>query len=603
MAGYENFQVDKNKFTSDKHQNSEKQFKNNKKDVYQTKGEGFDEQMNKWVAYWRLNLHRFAIDLGVKLYNFQKILLYLMDRFPMFMYIASRGTSKSFLIALYSILRCILYPNTIVVISASTKNQATLMMSQYVKYFYDEYPAIRNEIADLNYGLSRPECRFKNGSIINVVAPNDNARGHRTNILILEEFPLIKKDILDSVLRRFASTSRLPAFKLRADGKYKDYPQEPNRELYISSARYKSEWGWKKAKDYLKDMLKTKDDEEFYHGIFATDYNLPLADGIYDKLKIKKDMESADFDPIKWSMEMESMWFGENENSLFRFKDFSDNREMMKASYPNKHELFLNNKKKKPQPINKKIDEVNVISVDVAVTNKQDSDNTIISFISAKESSKGYVRRLKYVEGINGEKITEQALRIKQLWYDFNADYIVLDIRHCGIDLYDMLTKETYDSVRDIEYPAMICINDEGYKDRAYNKNGLPIIYAIAATQELNHNIAMTFNANVKLGKFKFLIDENDARNMFQEQDEKYIMKDIEERLEMEYPYIQTTLAINEIINTEMEVVSGKIKIKEVGGARKDRYSAISYGNYFISELEYKMMKQEDDEEGFVIVL
>lgn len=598
MAGYKNFQTDENKHVSDLTTKKDDLNQNNKKDIYKTKSEKFDAKAHKWISFWRANLHRFAQDMGIRLFTSQKIMLFLMDKFPMFMYIASRGTGKSFIIALYSILRCILYPDTIITIAASTKQQGILMISQYVKYFYDEYPLIANEIELINEGNQRPECKFKNTSKIIVVTPNDNARGHRTNVLVLEEFPLIKKDILDSVLKRFASTARKPAFTFKPE--YKDFPQEPNRELYISSARYKSEWGWETAKAYLKDMVKNKHD--YYHGIFATNYELPLDEGIYEREKIKRDMESSDFDPIKWSMEMDTMWFGENENSLFKFKDFENNRKIMQTVYPNEHHLFIG-KKKIPQPIKKRPNEINILAIDVAVTNKSDSDNTIIGLITAKETKKGYIRQLRYPEAINGEKITEQALRIKQSWHDFNVDYIVLDIRNCGLDLYGLLTKETYDPERNITYPAMICFNDDDYKDMAYEKDGLTNIFSIAATQDLNDKIARNFNATLKANKFEFLINENDARNMFQEQDESYMLKDVEDRLKIEYPYIQTTIAINEIINTEMIVANGKIKIKEVGGARKDRYSSISYGNYFISILEYELMRKEELEDVFVIVL
>lgn len=51
-----------------------------------------EENMMKWVGYWRSNPHRFAEDyLNINLFLFQKILLHAMSRASWFMYIASRG--------------------------------------------------------------------------------------------------------------------------------------------------------------------------------------------------------------------------------------------------------------------------------------------------------------------------------------------------------------------------------------------------------------------------------------------------------------------------------------------------------------------------------
>lgn len=73
----------------------------------------------KWVAYWRANPHRFVADyLGIKLFLFQKFLMYMIERTDFFMFIAARGLGKSYLIAIYCVVRCILYPGTRIVVSS-----------------------------------------------------------------------------------------------------------------------------------------------------------------------------------------------------------------------------------------------------------------------------------------------------------------------------------------------------------------------------------------------------------------------------------------------------------------------------------------------------
>jgi hypothetical protein len=53
------------------------------------------EGFKKWTAYYRAMPHRFAEDyLGVKLFLYQKFLLWAMNYYSFFMYIAARGQGK-----------------------------------------------------------------------------------------------------------------------------------------------------------------------------------------------------------------------------------------------------------------------------------------------------------------------------------------------------------------------------------------------------------------------------------------------------------------------------------------------------------------------------
>ena len=59
-----------------------------------TKQEQFMINFEEWVGYWRNNPHRFITEyLGLKLYDFQKVLVYMMFKYPKFIFVASRGLS------------------------------------------------------------------------------------------------------------------------------------------------------------------------------------------------------------------------------------------------------------------------------------------------------------------------------------------------------------------------------------------------------------------------------------------------------------------------------------------------------------------------------
>lgn len=71
-----------------KHTIKSKERKNLNKDSYINLLEG----TKIWVEYWRKNPHRFAIEyLGINLYPFQMILIYMMNIVTAFVFIACRG--------------------------------------------------------------------------------------------------------------------------------------------------------------------------------------------------------------------------------------------------------------------------------------------------------------------------------------------------------------------------------------------------------------------------------------------------------------------------------------------------------------------------------
>lgn len=63
-----------------------------RKKASKSKTKRFMENFEEWVAYWRANPQRFITEyLGLKLYDFQKVLIYMMFFYPSFIFAASRG--------------------------------------------------------------------------------------------------------------------------------------------------------------------------------------------------------------------------------------------------------------------------------------------------------------------------------------------------------------------------------------------------------------------------------------------------------------------------------------------------------------------------------
>ena len=65
-------------------------------------------------------------------------------------------------------------------------------------------------------------------------------------------------------------------------------------------------------------------------------------------------------------------------------------------------------------------------------------------------------------------------------------------------------------------------------------------------------------------------------------------------RIFYEMPYLQTMLLFSELINLEYEKSDlGVVRIRERPSMTKDRYTSISYGCWFATELSRELLKEE----------
>jgi hypothetical protein len=449
-----------------------------------------------------------------------------------------------------------------------------------------ESPNLDREIRHINTGKDETKVYFHNGSTIEAVTSNDNSRGYRSNILILEEFRMIKKDILNTVLRKFNASPRQP--KYLALPAYKHLKEE-NKEIYISSAYYKNHWSWERAVAFKNSMSKGKN-----YFICGLPYQLSVDEELYFQSKVDEEMQEDDFDAVKWMMEMECLFFGESEKSYFKINDFENCRTTkVKPFYPLSHIDYLSGTR---STYEKTKQEVRIIGVDVAMMGGDDNDNTIFTCVRLIPKNNIYERQIVYIESLNGQHSEKQALRLKQLYHDFNADYVVMDTHGNGLSLYDDCAKSLYDEVRDVEYPAWCAMNNEEMKNRALDKNAIPLIYSIKGNLQLNHEIALSFRNSLLKKKIQILENEVNGKDYLDDRYE-YHEKTVDEQIRLLYPYYQTTALINETVSLEYEIRNGYVKVYEVGTKRKDRYSSAAYANFYADQLERDKFSVDSDDE------
>lgn len=570
------------------------------------------DHMMHWITFFRRNIHRFATDyLGLKLHAYQIIALYLMGVFKFIVIIASRASAKSFLLALFACCQCILYPNTMFVLASGTKGQAKLLVSEKIqKELMNLSPTLRKEIKKIKDNQNEVIVYFKNNSSITVVPASENGRGYRSTSLAREEFRQIKKSVEDGILSPFQIIRQTPYMK---DAYYENVVelQEENTDIYISSSWIDNgHWMWGIVDDAFEDMMKGKPS-----CLLAFDEAIALKHKIKTMRYFKQEKRKQD--DLTWRVEFMNERVKENEHAFFTYAMLQQNQNVKKPFYP-RSALDFKSHRKNPYDIPKQKGEVRIIACDMAFVENKHNDNSIFSCMRLLPDSKtynrsesdikidnGYRRVVSYMEHIQGGDVTRQALRIRQLFEDFNADYIVLDLRNAGVSIYDLLARIMYDDERDIEYSPLCCMNNDDVANRIKIEGANPCIYVINATQKLNSDIAMDFRRVLNNKQIDLLVSFETALEEVLPNVKDYVTSiDLNTQLFFEMPFLETQEFISESVGLvyEKKEQTGAIVIHEQGNNRKDRYTSVSYGSWFASELEKDLISVSDDYEFNVFI-
>jgi hypothetical protein len=386
------------------------------------------DRLKSWCTFYRKNPSYFVEHyMGVKLYFYQRIWINWISRSTEFVGYDSRASAKSWLIAVYAIARCILYPGTIVALASSTKAQAGLIISEKCVSLKNEHPNIARETANIVTNQNKWEMTFVNGSKINVVVSGEGGRGHRSHVTVLEERRLIPTVIIDSIIRPFLVARQPPYLKKAEYAEISELREEP-LEIIISSVYYKSYEWWAEAKKFIKMIAN---DDPDIKGIIL-DYWISLHHGIKTKKQMAK--EKRDLDPITFLMEYGNIPYGSSTNSFYKLGLF--NRSIKRSWRPITDEMYITTRKN-TYDIPKIGDEMRIVSVDVAMRAGSTNDNTIITCSRLFPSRKGWMTEICFMESHNGKNTSLQALRIKQIYEEFQGDILVLDLANAGISVFD----------------------------------------------------------------------------------------------------------------------------------------------------------------------
>lgn len=546
-----------------------------------------------WRAgYYRNNPHRYVIDvLGLSLKWFQQILLWCMMHYNFVMYLAARGQGKTYLTALFCCVRCILFPGTKIVVSSGTLKQANEVLLKIQDDFMKQSSILRSEIEKCNIGQNDASIYFKNGSWIKTRTSSENSRSARANCIVVDEFRMVDETVINTVLRKFLTSPRQPKYLQKPEYAHM---QERNKEIYMSSAYFKSSWAYRKAQSYTLNFF---DDTKKYF-ICGLPYQVSVREGLLSRSQLEDEMSEADYNELVQQMEMECLWFGDTDGSLFKFDELTARRRLRKAFPPLS---FCNDKITIPKLT---VTGKRILSIDVALmqsTKKKKNDASAI-FINdlIQVNDTAYQSNFVYGETFEGLKTDELGMIVMKYFYEYQCTDLVLDTNGIGLGVYDFITKDQICQENGKRYQAMTCINDKDMAERCKVRDANKVVWSVKANANFNNEICVLLRNGIQNGKINFLIPEQDADSSLKETYKGYFKMSPTEQAKLKMSYIQTTFAVYELIKLDHEVKNGNIKVKEVEGMRKDRYSSIAYSYWCACQLELKLKPKTQDTQSLV---
>ncbi len=302
-------------------------------------------------------------------------------------------------------------------------------------------------------------------------------------------------------------------------------------------------------------------------------------------------MSESSFSDLTFAMENECKWLGATEGGLFQFDDINKTRVIEKAFYaPN----LLLNQAAMDVP-KKKNGEVRILTADIALMSSRKNDNDATSiFLNCMLPNKSgrYTSNFVYSENIEGMSAQDQALKLRRYFDYFNCDYIGVDCRGVGLPLVDLLMRDMYDPETGETYPAISCCNNQEIASRCSDKNAKKVIQAIMGSSQFNSDVAIGLRSGFQQGRIHLLQSEYGCEDQLRKIYKGYDKMSPTERAALQMPYINTGLAVNELVNLGYETVNNVIKVKEKSGCRKDRYSSLSYNYYIAQQVERSMEKK-----------
>ena len=538
-------------------------------------------EARQYIAFWREYPDMFIDFMAgpdggpqhFKLYFYQRIFLRAAMRHKYIYAVFPRAYSKSFLSMMVLMCRAILYPRCKLFITSGGKEQAAGIVKEKVQEICTLIPAFQKEIdwrrGQTLEGKDYVKYVFKNGSYFDNIAARESSRGKRRHGGLIEECVGVDGDILSQVIIPTMNISRMCM-----DGTTQPDETLNKSQIYITTAGYKNTFPY----DKLIQLLVWEIVKPQQSIIMGGTYRIPVLMKLLDANFIKDLKMDGTFNESSFDREYESKWSGTVEDAFFNAEIFDRNR-------------ILNQPEYEASGRNSKLASY-VLAVDVG---RKGCDSVICVFKVTPQSQGGSIKSLVNIYTLSDEHFEDQTIKLKKLYYKYNADRIVIDGNGLGIGLIDYMVKTQIDPETNEIFPDFGVVNDDElfYKKYKTANTVLDAMYIIKANAPLNTEAHAIAKSQLASGKVKFLIDERIAKNKLLAKKKGQTMTP-EQRAEELKPFTLTSILKEEMMNLREETEGVNIILKQANESiRKDKFSAFEYGLYYLKLEEDKKKKRK----------
>jgi len=519
-------------------------------------------QLSNYVEYWRQYPDRLVdfltpSDSTFSLYFYQRVLLRIIFRYPYTYATFTRAYSKSFLSILALLLRSILYPRIKLFISSGTKKQAAGIAKEKLDELFYLIPQLKKEVkGEVRAGSDYVEIDFKNDSNLMIVGVANSTRGGRRHGGLIEEAILVDGTKLNEVILPLMNVDR------RAANNKVDPNENHKAHSFITTAGYKNTFAYKKQIQFL--IWQVLLGKGF---VIGGDFRIPVAYGLLDEDFVKELKLDGTFNEMSFSREYGSKWSGSVEggfydSDLFDRQRVLENPEMIRDYNAPEGTYY-------------------VMTVDVGRLNDL-SEVIVVKVVPEKNGVPK--KEILWLESYESMHFKKQAINIKKLFNKFLPEVVTIDANSIGSGLVDYLIDTQVDPTTGEHLPTFAVINDDRYNH--LKKDGdVEVLYNIKANEGTNSEMHINLATQMSSNKIHFLLDERAARKMTTEDGVTIDNLSIQEKASRLKPFILTTLLKDQMMNLvkkSEDMTNIKLKRNE-NSVRKDKFSALEYGLYYIS--------------------
>ena len=540
--------------------------------------------LRSWISFWREYPDIFVEFLcgdnpqNFKLFFYQRVFLRAVIRHRYAYATFPRAYSKSFLSVLILMIRCILFPGSHLFVTTGGKEQAAGIAKEKVEELCKLIPGLRNEI-DWSRGASKAskdmvEYKFKNSSVLDIMAARQSSRGKRATGGLMEECILIDQTLLNEVIIPTMNVDR----RLSDGTRHKEEVINKS-QIYVTTAGWKNSFAYEKLIQILIQQIIEPNEAVVLGGT----WRIPVLEELLSKSFIEELKLDGTYNDASFAREYESEWSGDAENAFFSSEKFDKHRVLLQPEYE-----YSGRSSKSAYY---------VVSVDVG--RKGDLTEACIFKVTPQPQGSS-LKTLVNLYTFEAEHFETQAINIKKLYYKYKARTVVIDANGVGAGLVDFMVLDQVDpetgdllpnfGVGGATYEGW----EKDYKKHRTADTEMDAMYLIKANAPINTEAHSYVQTQLAAGRIKFLIDETQAKAKLMGTKMGQAMSP-DKRAEHLKPFTLTTILREQMLNLVEENEGVNIILKQSSkGIKKDKFSAFEYGLYYIKQEEDRKRKRKN---------